>query len=60
MNGKLVGCGPEISSGYLLTDGDVIEIRPYWKFKFSHHSKPMDFALSEIQGQEAKVNLPAF
>lgn len=55
VNGKLIGSGPEISSGYLLQDGDVVEIRPYWRFTFTHHSKPMDSSLSEIQIQEAKV-----
>jgi predicted component of type VI protein secretion system len=29
VNGQLIGSGPEISPGYLLQDGDVIEIRPY-------------------------------
>lgn len=29
VNGRLIGSGPEISPGYLLQHGDVIEIRPY-------------------------------
>jgi meiosis-specific serine/threonine-protein kinase MEK1 len=29
VNGKLIGSGPDISPGYLLQHGDVIEIRPY-------------------------------
>ncbi|KAF4977348.1 hypothetical protein FZEAL_6120 [Fusarium zealandicum] len=29
VNGRHIGSGPEITPGYLLQDGDVIEIRPY-------------------------------
>lgn len=29
VNGKTIGSGPDISPGYLLQHGDVIEIRPY-------------------------------
>ncbi|KAM0341174.1 hypothetical protein ACHAPU_010189 [Fusarium lateritium] len=29
VNGQTIGSASEISSGYLLQDGDVIEIRPY-------------------------------
>jgi meiosis-specific serine/threonine-protein kinase MEK1 len=29
VNGKAIGSGPDISPGYLLQHGDVIEIRPY-------------------------------
>jgi pSer/pThr/pTyr-binding forkhead associated (FHA) protein len=29
VNGQLIGSGPDISPGYLLQNGDVIEIRPY-------------------------------
>ena len=29
VNDQLIGRGPEITAGYLLQDGDVIEIRPY-------------------------------
>lgn len=29
VNGQLIGSGPEMTAGYLLQDGDVIEIRPY-------------------------------
>jgi hypothetical protein len=29
VNGKAIGSGPDISPGYLLQHGDMIEIRPY-------------------------------
>ena len=29
VNGQLIGSGPDITPGYLLQNGDVIEIRPY-------------------------------
>lgn len=55
VNGKLVGIGPDISPGYLLEDGDVIEIKPHWKFRFRHHSKKMEASLTDRQMQEAEV-----
>lgn len=56
VNHILIGTGPEISSGYLLQDGDVIEIRPYWKFKFHETSKPDRHHLTDLQAEESKVS----
>ncbi|KAH8588385.1 kinase-like domain-containing protein [Bisporella sp. PMI_857] len=33
-NGDLIGKIAQERMGYLLCDGDVIEIRPYWRFRF--------------------------
>ncbi|KAG9245311.1 kinase-like domain-containing protein [Calycina marina] len=38
INGRLIGKISQERIGVLLSDGDVIEIRPFWKFKF-HQSK---------------------
>lgn len=60
VNGQLIGMAPMISPGYLLSDGDVIEIKPHWKFKFSHHiNSPMESPLSDVQLKEAKVCIPS-
>ena len=55
VNGNLVGIGPYISSGYLLEDGDVIEIRPYWQFIFRQNWKPPEHPLTSLQKEECKV-----
>lgn len=58
VNGVLIGIGPQISSGYLLQDGDVIEIRPHWKFHFHQPRKPPLRPLTVIQTEECQVSLP--
>lgn len=58
VNGVLIGIGPQISSGYLLQDGDVIEIRPHWKFYFHQPRKPPLRPLTTIQTEECQVSLP--
>lgn len=35
VNKHIIGMQGRESPGWLLTDGDVINIRPYWKFRFS-------------------------
>ncbi|KAK1247986.1 hypothetical protein MKX07_000874 [Trichoderma sp. CBMAI-0711] len=55
VNGQLIGIGPEISSGYLLEDGDVIEIQPHWKFLFRQPRKPPTRPLTAIQTEECQT-----
>ncbi|PNP38053.1 hypothetical protein TGAMA5MH_10152 [Trichoderma gamsii] len=55
VNGVLIGIGPQISSGYLLQDGDVIEIRPHWKFHFHQPRKPPLRPLTVIQTEECQL-----
>ncbi|KAK5989179.1 Meiosis-specific serine/threonine-protein kinase mek1-like protein [Cladobotryum mycophilum] len=55
VNGNLVGIGPEMSSGYLLEDGDTIEIRPYWRFIVRQAWKPPEHPLTSLQKEECKV-----
>ncbi|KAL9468757.1 hypothetical protein ACSS6W_010451 [Trichoderma asperelloides] len=55
VNGEVIGIGPQISSGYLLQDGDVIEIRPHWKFYFHQPRKPPPRPLTAIQTDECRV-----
>lgn len=57
VNGKLVGAGPMISSGYLLEDGDEIEIRPNWKFIFQQGGIVLRHDLTSIQTEECSVSL---
>lgn len=55
VNGETIGVGPQISPGYLLQDGDVIEIRPHWKFYFHQPRKPPPRPLTAIQTDECQV-----
>ena len=56
VNNMLVGVGPELSSGYLLQDGDVIELKPYWKFTFHEVRNATRHLLTDIQAAESKVS----
>ncbi|KAL6697645.1 kinase-like domain-containing protein [Trichoderma pleuroticola] len=55
VNGRIIGVGPQISSGYLLQDGDSIEIRPHWKFIFYQPRTPPPRPLTAIQKDECRV-----
>ncbi|KAJ2967147.1 hypothetical protein NQ176_g9805 [Zarea fungicola] len=55
VNGVCIGDVHKISSGYLLSDGDVIEIRPYWQFLFKQACSMPTEALSRLQFQESKL-----
>ncbi|UKZ82300.1 hypothetical protein TrVFT333_010086 [Trichoderma virens FT-333] len=55
VNGQIIGVGPQISSGYLLQDGDSIEIRPHWKFIFHQPRTPPPRPLTAIQKDECQV-----
>ncbi|KAL7930481.1 kinase-like domain-containing protein [Trichoderma chlorosporum] len=55
VNGQIIGVGPQISSGYLLQDGDSIEIRPHWKFIFRQPRTPPPRPLTAIQKDECQV-----
>lgn len=57
VNGLLIGNADRISSGYLLNDGDVIEIRPYWKFTVRQTWAVLEQALNAAQQDEAKVRV---
>lgn len=57
VNNELIGKGPNISTGHLLEDGDVIELRPYWKFLFRQTRSPPSHPLTSLQVEEAKVRL---
>ncbi|PTB67847.1 kinase-like protein [Trichoderma citrinoviride] len=54
VNGQLIGSGPQITPGYLLEDGDVIEIQPHWKFLFRQPRKPPTRPLTAIQTAECQ------
>ncbi|KAH7159936.1 kinase-like domain-containing protein [Dactylonectria estremocensis] len=55
VNGELIGIGPDISPGYLLQDGDVIEIRPYWTFVVIQERPPPLHDLDSLQLEECKL-----
>ncbi|KAL6414709.1 Meiosis-specific serine/threonine-protein kinase mek1 [Ilyonectria robusta] len=55
VNGDLIGIGPGISPGYLLQDGDSIEIRPYWTFVVVQERPPPRHDLDSLQMEESKV-----
>ncbi|KAM3479216.1 hypothetical protein MY5147_001831 [Beauveria neobassiana] len=45
---------PHMSS-YLLTDGDIIEIRPYWQFLFKQETLVPEESLNKLQMQESQL-----
>ncbi|KAL6860895.1 kinase-like protein [Trichoderma novae-zelandiae] len=55
VNGQMIGSGPQISPGYLLEDGDVIDIQPHWKFLFRQPRKPPTRPLTAIQTEECQI-----
>ncbi|KAJ6784231.1 hypothetical protein PWT90_01809 [Aphanocladium album] len=55
VNGLSIGDSHKMSSGHLLTDGDVIEIRPYWRFQFKQAALVPEESLSQVRLQEAKL-----
>jgi hypothetical protein len=44
-----------ISSGYLLQDGDEIQVLPYWKFTLHQPDSPPERELTQLQTEEVKV-----
>ncbi|KAG6080879.1 hypothetical protein E4U15_003130 [Claviceps sp. LM218 group G6] len=54
VNKLLVGQGPDLCSGFLLQDGDIIEILPYWKFILHQENSPPSVELSKIQLAESR------
>lgn len=57
VNNMLVGKGPGLCSGFLLQDGDTIEILPYWKFILHQENSPPKIELSDIQLAESRVRV---
>ena len=57
VNGKLIGIGPNISPGYLLEHGDIIEIRPHWKFTLIQSKQPPCFDMTGLQQIECRVSV---
>ncbi|VUC29019.1 unnamed protein product [Clonostachys rosea] len=55
VNGTLIGVGPNVTPGYLLDDGDEIELRPYWKFKLFQTDHPRRHDFTRLQGEECKL-----
>lgn len=55
VNGQPIGIGPELSAGFLLDDGDVVEIRPYWKFSFNQTATVIRHELTRTQQAECEV-----
>lgn len=56
VNGHLIGSVPKISPGYLLRDGDVVEIRPFWKFVVAQDHSPPRTELTSLQSRECEVS----
>lgn len=55
VNGLCIGDSHKMAPGYLLADGDVIEIRPYWQFQFKQESLAPEESLNNLQMQESQV-----
>ncbi|KAK7213686.1 hypothetical protein V2G26_020864 [Clonostachys chloroleuca] len=54
VNGTLIGVGPNVTPGYLLNEGDEIELRPYWKFKLFQTDQPRHHEFTRVQNEECK------
>ncbi|KAG5981247.1 hypothetical protein E4U55_003140 [Claviceps digitariae] len=59
VNNMLVGKGPDLCSGFLLEDGDTIEILPYWKFILHQENSSPKVELSKIQLAESRLVIVA-
>jgi pSer/pThr/pTyr-binding forkhead associated (FHA) protein len=55
VNGVLIGISAHRRPGYLLSHGDVIEIRPYWKFRFHQQMLEPNRTRDKIQVKELQV-----
>ncbi|KAM3463035.1 hypothetical protein NHJ6243_003650 [Beauveria neobassiana] len=55
VNGLCIGDSHRMSPGYLLTDGDIIEIRPYWQFMFKQETLVPEESLNKLQMQESQL-----
>lgn len=54
VNDVLIGKIGQERIGHLLCDGDVIEIRPFWKFRF-HQTIPELIVRSKREWEDLKV-----
>ncbi|PNY29343.1 Protein kinase-like domain protein [Tolypocladium capitatum] len=52
VNNTRIGAESEVSSGYLLEHGDVIEIRPYWTLTFWDGESPPPHTMTQTQAAE--------
>lgn len=59
VNDQLIGGGPEMATGFLLDDGDVIRIRPHWRFVFKQATTVLRHELTKNQRMECQVSLPS-
>lgn len=57
VNDVLIGSNKNPGSPFLLSDGDIISLKPDWTFKFRQLTKAQDEQLSSDQLQETKVGL---
>ncbi|EGX90857.1 serine/threonine protein kinase, putative [Cordyceps militaris CM01] len=55
VNGLCIGDSSQTSSGYLLADGDVVEIRPFWQFLFKQKTLAPEEPLNKLQMQESQL-----
>lgn len=58
VNEKCIGMIGFERKGHLLTHGDIIGIKPDWRFRFQQHSDaPMPQRLTQLQDLEVSVQL---
>lgn len=55
VNGELIGIIGSERKGFLLNDGDIIEIRPLWQFHF-HQRLPQPANRHQLKTWDLKVN----
>jgi hypothetical protein len=55
VNNTLIGTLKSPRNPYLLNDGDMISIRPHWKFHFRQNNQSAKKSLDNVQTQEIEV-----
>lgn len=60
VNDTLIGMHKCPKNPHLLSDGDIITIRPYWKFRFNQSLPIRARTFNDIQTQEMKVCRASF
>ena len=57
VNGIKIGSAPHVSSGYLLQDGDIVRIPPFWSFELIQPNYPQMEELTPNQLFECEVRV---
>lgn len=57
VNDTLIGKLGSPKKGYLLSDGDVILVKPHWAFRFRQKASLTSDEINELQASEMQVRI---